>query len=138
MVLTAPQQAVVLTAEHRVYGRSAAVQSEVQRVEAGGGWVRDGRVCDILGVSRTFGDRDFKGEGLQRLLQYGVRYVCVAWVCWASRFMAVGTHGCVHREGLWDESFAKQQTFTADPVIVDPGALLRMHRRFCLKPSLCV
>ena len=70
-----PTQAVVLTAEHRVYGRSAAVQTEVQRVEAGGGWVRDGRVCDILGVSRTFGDRDFKGEGLARLLQYGVKCV---------------------------------------------------------------
>ncbi len=90
-----------LTAEHRVYGRSGAVKTEIARIEAGGGWVRDGRVCDILGVSRTFGDRDFKGEGLQRLLQHGVKYVGGDWGCdgvffWVFLFVCVGMYSlCV-------------------------------------------
>lgn len=37
-----------------------------------GGWVTDGRVCGILAVSRAFGDREYKGEGLQHLLERGV------------------------------------------------------------------
>lgn len=85
-----------LTAEHRVYGRSPAVGTEVARIEAGGGWVRNGRVCDILAVSRTFGDRLFKGEGLQRLLKDGVR------------------------DQYWDQSFADSRKFTADPIVADP------------------
>lgn len=38
-----------------------------------GGWVTNGRVCDVLAVSRAFGDRDFKGDGLEGFLQQGVR-----------------------------------------------------------------
>lgn len=47
-----------------------------------GGWVDDGRVCGILAVSRAFGDPEFKGSGLQQLLQRGVQ------------------------EGLWTQDFA--------------------------------
>ena len=42
-------------------------------MEAAGGWIADGRVCDILAVSRAFGDREFKGKGLQVLLDKGVK-----------------------------------------------------------------
>lgn len=30
------------------------------RVKAAGGWIYDGRVCNILAVSRAFGDWEFK------------------------------------------------------------------------------
>lgn len=33
---------------------------EIERVEAAGGWIVDGRVCNILAVSRAFGDPEFK------------------------------------------------------------------------------
>ncbi len=46
--------------------------SEVERVESVGGWIADGRVCDILAVSRAFGDYEFKGEGLPQLLKRGI------------------------------------------------------------------
>lgn len=43
------------------------------RVEAAGGWVTDGRVCDVIAVSRAFGDLQFKEEkGRQEMLQFGV------------------------------------------------------------------
>lgn len=64
--------ALDLTTEHRVYGPGAAVRSEVERVIAAGGWVNDGRVCDVLAVSRAFGDSDLKGEGLIQMLAEGV------------------------------------------------------------------
>lgn len=35
------------------------------------------------------------------------------------------------REGLWDASFAEQQTFTANPVIVDPGACVPLVAAAC-------
>ena len=44
-------------------------------MEAAGGWVEDQRVCDILAVSRAFGDADFKGPGRQKLLAKGVECV---------------------------------------------------------------
>ena len=57
----------------RLYGTGPAVEAEVARVEASGGWVSDGRVCDVLAVSRAFGDRQFKGtEGLRELVARGV------------------------------------------------------------------
>lgn len=37
-----------------------------------GGWVEDERVCGMLAVTRAFGDPEFKGEGLQKLLRRGV------------------------------------------------------------------
>lgn len=56
----------------RLYGPSVTVGSEQERVEEAGGWIADGRVCDILAVSRAFGDREFKGDGLPVMLQKGV------------------------------------------------------------------
>ena len=51
------------------------VASEIARVEAAGGWVADGRVCDIIAVSRAFGDLQFKDEaGRRGMLQQGVEY----------------------------------------------------------------
>jgi len=85
-----------LTAEHRVYGRSPSCASEKERVEGGGGWVSDGRVCSILAVSRAFGDRDFKSPRLQHLLEMGVQ------------------------EGVWTRQHAEGVLFTADPVTAVP------------------
>ena len=48
------------------------VRSETARVKATGAWIHDGRVCNILAVSRAFGDWEFKGEGVQQLLSAGV------------------------------------------------------------------
>lgn len=56
----------------RVLEGDEVSEGEIQRVEGVGGWVGDGRVCDILAVSRSFGDRQFKGKGLPGLLEYGV------------------------------------------------------------------
>ena len=61
-----------LSTEHRVWGRGETVDAETARVQAAGGWVADGRVCDVLAVSRAFGDREFKGEGLHRMMARGV------------------------------------------------------------------
>ncbi|KAK9866011.1 hypothetical protein WJX84_011950 [Apatococcus fuscideae] len=61
MLVTAEQllsrngKPVDLSAEHRVTGKSDAVKSEVQRVTDAGGWIEDGRVCDLIAVSRAFG-----------------------------------------------------------------------------------
>lgn len=96
-VLCRGGRAVDLSTEHRLYGSGGSVDSEIARVEAAGGWVSDGRVCDVLAVSRAFGDRQFKeSQGLQELLVRGVE------------------------DGQWDQAFADAVEFTADPVIVDP------------------
>ncbi len=59
--------------EHRVSGDGPVVEAEVARVEAAGGWIADGRVCDVIAVSRAFGDQEFKGAGMPGMLQKGVR-----------------------------------------------------------------
>jgi hypothetical protein len=64
--------AVQLTSQHRVYGFGDHVIEEIERVEAAGGWIIDGRVCNVLAVSRAFGDPEFKvkgvfGEGCMRV-----------------------------------------------------------------------
>ena len=56
----------------RVSGKNKTVESEIARVKSTGGWIADERVCDILAVSRAFGDPQFKGDGLPGLLNYGV------------------------------------------------------------------
>ena len=48
------------------------MSAESSRVQEAGGWIDDGRVCDILAVSRAFGDREFKGDGLPVMLRKGV------------------------------------------------------------------
>jgi hypothetical protein len=61
--------------------------------------VDDGRVCGILAVSRSFGDRDFEGEGLQQLLQRGID------------------------AGLWTEEFANSRCvcWVGCPLHLNPG-----------------
>lgn len=77
--------------------RSKAAKAERKRVQDTGGWVSsDGRVCDVLAVSRAFGDAEFKGEGLSQLLADGVK----------ARF--------------WTQKFADAARFTSDPVIATP------------------
>ncbi|KAG1652695.1 hypothetical protein FOA52_003584 [Chlamydomonas sp. UWO 241] len=96
-VLLRKNQALDLTTPHRVYGPGPVVKTEVARVKATGAWVYAGRVCNILAVSRAFGDWEMKGKGLATLLQAGVE-----------------------RE-YWEKDFADKQSFTSDPVIVDPA-----------------
>lgn len=88
--------AVQLTSQHRVYGFGDHVIEEIERVEAAGGWIIDGRVCNVLAVSRAFGDPEFKGEGLKVLLQEGAE------------------------KGSWPKDFAAKHKFSADPVIPLP------------------
>lgn len=53
------------------------VAKEIARVEEAGGWVADGRVCDVIAVSRAFGDIQFKeAQGRKDMLDQGVE--CVA------------------------------------------------------------
>lgn len=89
---------VSLTTPHRVYGPGPEVEVEVARVKSTGGWVYDGRVCNVLAVSRAFGDWEFKGKGLKRMLSAGVE------------------------RGYWPASFPPTIHFTSDPVIVTPDA----------------
>lgn len=89
-------QALPLTTPHRVYGSGKEVRDETSRVKATGAWIHDGRVCNILAVSRAFGDWEFKGRGLQQLLSAGVE------------------------RGYWPQDFADKQNITSDPVIVTP------------------
>lgn len=91
--------AVDLTAEHRVFGKSAAASAEALRVEAAGGWLDDGRVCGVLAVSRAFGDPGLKRAGLAATLRQGVE------------------------DGAWSAEFALEREgagFTADPVVPTP------------------
>lgn len=87
---------ITLTSQHRVYGFGDHVIEEIERVEAAGGWIVDGRVCNILAVSRAFGDPEFKGDGLQILLSEGAQ------------------------KGSWPKDFAAKHKFKADPVIPVP------------------
>eukprot|EP00878_Enallax_costatus_P007173 GHUV01007517.1.p1 GENE.GHUV01007517.1~~GHUV01007517.1.p1 ORF type:complete len:250 (+),score=59.81 GHUV01007517.1:298-1047(+) len=59
-VLCRNGMAVTLTSQHRVCGFGDHVIEEIERVEAAGGWIVDGRVCNVLAVSRAFGDPEFK------------------------------------------------------------------------------
>ncbi|KXZ41169.1 hypothetical protein GPECTOR_693g836 [Gonium pectorale] len=95
-VLSRKGVAVPLAHYHRVYGTGPDVTAEIERIKAVGGWIDDGRVCGVLAVSRAFGDWEFKGEGLPRLLETGIE------------------------RGFWDASFASQQRFSSDPVLATP------------------
>ncbi|GBF92360.1 phosphatase 2C [Raphidocelis subcapitata] len=90
-------EAAMVARRHRVYGLGPDVMEEMERVEAAGGWIAEGRVCSILAVARAFGDPEFKGDGLKTLLRGGAK------------------------NGLWTESYAEAHTFTADPVICEPS-----------------
>lgn len=74
------------------------MRAEIDRVNSSGGWVSDdGRVCDMIAVSRAFGDWEFKGRGLDYLLREGAKH------------------------GIWTKSFAAGVKFNADPVISVPA-----------------
>jgi len=88
--------AIDLSKEHRAFGDSEITWNEIARIEDVGAWVDDGRVLDILGITRAFGDPDFKGEGLHDL-----KKMCVDL-------------------GYWAEEFAESLEFTGDPIIVTP------------------
>jgi len=66
-VLARNGKPIELTQDHRPLGSSKSGRSEIERINASGGWVVQGRVCGILGVSRAFGDYEFKG-GRKELL----------------------------------------------------------------------
>lgn len=87
---------IPVSIQHRVWGKGPQIFNEVDRVKGTGGWISDGRVCDILAVSRAFGDWEFKGEGLQALVKKGTEL------------------------GYWDQQFAAGVHFSADPVIATP------------------
>ncbi len=80
---------MILTAQHRVYGFGDHVLEEIERVESAGGWIVDGRVCNILAVSRAFGDPEFK--------------VCEC-SQWASRQAAGDCSGCAGRQAAGEPS----------------------------------
>ena len=98
-VLSRTSGHVDLSVEHRVYGSGDVVAREAKRVEASGGWVDDGRVCGILAVSRAFGDAAFKGEGLNKMLEDGVR------------------------DGYFTAESVRDVSFVGDPVISLPDVL---------------
>eukprot|EP00467_Chlorarachnion_reptans_P025838 CAMPEP_0114524734 /NCGR_PEP_ID=MMETSP0109-20121206/22025_1 /TAXON_ID=29199 /ORGANISM="Chlorarachnion reptans, Strain CCCM449" /LENGTH=511 /DNA_ID=CAMNT_0001706221 /DNA_START=369 /DNA_END=1901 /DNA_ORIENTATION=+ len=95
-VLGRGNEAIDLSKEHRAYGDSDITWNEIARIEDTGAWVDDGRVLDILGITRAFGDPDFKGKGLEKL-----KKTCV-------------------ENGYWAEEFAESLKFTGDPIIVTP------------------
>jgi protein phosphatase 1A len=81
--------------------RTETSKSEIARVKAAGGWIGDGRVCDVLAVSRAFGDWEFKGDGTATLLKEGIKY---EW---------------------WDADFAAKVKFTADTVLPTPAVKIQ-------------
>ncbi|KAK9916403.1 hypothetical protein WJX75_002189 [Coccomyxa subellipsoidea] len=98
-VLSRRGQAVDLTTEHRVSGGGATVEAEVARVQAAGGWIADGRVCDVIAVSRAFGDQEFKGSGMPGMLERGVS------------------------EEWWDQAFADSKHLTEDLLVATPDVV---------------
>uniref|UniRef100_A0A061SL87 protein-serine/threonine phosphatase n=1 Tax=Tetraselmis sp. GSL018 TaxID=582737 RepID=A0A061SL87_9CHLO len=114
-VLSRGGKATDLTTEHRAYGKGDIVKQEKKRIESVGGWVKNGRVCDMLAVTRAFGDADFKGDtNRKRMLEEGVR------------------------EGYWSEDFASKVNFTGDPVIATPDVAtvpLESHDEFIIIAS---
>lgn len=77
--------------------RSPIAREEMARVKAAGGWLGDGRVCDVLAVSRAFGDWEFKSGNTDTLLKEGVEF---EW---------------------WDQAFADRQNINGDLVIATPA-----------------
>eukprot|EP00471_Norrisiella_sphaerica_P005776 CAMPEP_0184479940 /NCGR_PEP_ID=MMETSP0113_2-20130426/1463_1 /TAXON_ID=91329 /ORGANISM="Norrisiella sphaerica, Strain BC52" /LENGTH=447 /DNA_ID=CAMNT_0026858117 /DNA_START=379 /DNA_END=1722 /DNA_ORIENTATION=+ len=95
-VLGRGENALDLSKEHRAYGDTDITWNEIERIEQVGAWVDDGRVLDILGITRAFGDPDFKGEGLSEL-----KKTCVDM-------------------GYWTQELADSLEFSGDPIIVTP------------------
>jgi serine/threonine protein phosphatase PrpC len=101
-VLRGKSSPIPMVKPHRVYGSGPLVKSEIERVKSTGGWIEDGRVCNILAVSRAFGDWEFKGlstptGGIKNLMSSGVE------------------------KDYWEKSFADKIKFSSDPVTVSPS-----------------
>eukprot|EP00873_Tetraselmis_striata_P000418 jgi/Tetstr1/420682/TSEL_011768.t1 len=96
-VLSRNGRAIDLSTEHRAYGKGKIVKLETARIESVGGWVKGGRVCDMLAVTRAFGDAEFKGdENRAQMLQDGIR------------------------DGYWSQEFADSVKWSGDPVVATP------------------
>ncbi|KAF7109882.1 hypothetical protein CFC21_110069 [Triticum aestivum] len=88
-----------LTNFHRPYGNNKTSLEEVKRIRAAGGWIRDGRVCGDISVSRAFGDIRFKTRKNEMLVK-GVK------------------------EGRWTEKFVSRINFKGDLIISSPDVSL--------------
>lgn len=88
-----------LTNFHRPYGNNKTSLEEVKRIRAAGGWIRDGRVCGDISVSRAFGDIRFKTRKNEMLVK-GVK------------------------EGRWTEKFVSRIKFKGDLIISSPDVSL--------------
>lgn len=88
-----------LTNFHRPYGNNKTSLEEVKRIRAAGGWIRDGRVCGDISVSRAFGDIRFKTRKNEMLVK-GVN------------------------EGRWTEKFVSRIKFKGDLIISSPDVSL--------------
>lgn len=74
-VMSRDGDAVQLTQDHKANNKS-----EKARIEAAGGWVHNGRVNGALGVSRSFGDIQFKClQGEEEQIKLGVEYKDKIW-----------------------------------------------------------
>jgi hypothetical protein len=96
--------------------------------------VDDGRVCGVLAVSRAFGDCEFKGTGLPRLLKVrplgSKSQPCITATrsqhpCAGASGRASPTPGLPALQsgierGYWDAEFAAKQRFSSDPVVCTP------------------
>ena len=123
-----------------MYGSNPNVNAEIERVEAAGGWVADGRVCDVIAVSRAFGDVQFKEEaGRQDMLQTGIECVqsdsswtprrCVTLLsaancCMQNTWLQAARSGIVvnpgRRNGQWDQEFVDSVSFRESPIVAAP------------------
>lgn len=114
-VLSRQGQPIDLSTEHRVTGNSKVTISEIARVESTGGWIDDGRVCDVIAVSRAFGDSQFKEpEGREVMLKDNVEY------------------------GAYTQEFIDKVNFKSSPVIATPDVTeiaLGEHDEFLIVAS---
>jgi serine/threonine protein phosphatase PrpC len=107
---------------------------ELARVESTGAWVIDGRVCNVLAVSRAFGDPEFKvrpkrGGPPERDVVAPAAAVARPVKPRSNaphtprRMQGPGLKTLLAegaRKGMWTPEFAATHEFKSDPVIVEP------------------